>query len=641
MKKALAVALLDLRRLGFGLVSGALVAGLIPALASGLGEKAPAATILVLVLAVVGIAAGGYFGMDFADGRSSFFFARPLPTWALIGGRLAGLLALAAGAILAFMTSYWLSSSDRSQWSLLILGWDHAAALGTGWAVSLFMALAHAAQGPAQRYVSRPRDIVAVPLRMGVLLGAALVTFGLFADLVLRAYMTRTPAKIFFGSWIAASFIASCVAIAAGRTERLRISRFQNAVIFSHVALACAGLVAAWTYVLHPGPSDIERVRLVEASPDGRSAYVRATVNRGDARVFEPVFLIDIASGRVHRLDADPGQGPWVSADGGTVAWSEATPFFFRPLNRWLGGFAHFRVTTSAGGLEALPIPKNLPPDGFTTAGGAMSFGALKSVLPSPSGDLFAIEWGRHLTFTSHADGELSDLDLGASGGVQARVFLPGGDLRAALVRKGTPAGKLEIVDIRPRTGHVETLAAVEAARVRFDPRGERAFLTSGTRGGRASISVADLRRAPDTLPLTVLLADGINPVARFLADGRIVATTLQQGPVFRVFSAAGQPTADIPVSEPSHMSVAGEMFPGVLAVSLNSHGAGDLGLVDLATGAIVRRLPNLRSPLAFSAATPPPGTPAARLLQSNDGRLYELPSIGAESRLLLPIESR
>jgi len=638
MRKILAVALLDVRRLGFGLVSGALVAGLIPALASGLGGKVEAAVILVVGFAVVGVVAGGYFGADFIDGRSSFFFARPLTTSALIGGRFVGLLALSASFFFAFMASYWLSSSDRSEWTLAILTWDHAAALGTGWAIALFTALAHAAQGPTQRYVSRPSDIVAVPVRMGLLLGAAIATFGLFADLMLRAYITKTPAKIFFGSWIVASFIASCVAIAAGRTERLRISRFQNGVVFSHVALAGAGMIAAWAYVLHPDPSAIEKVNLIEASPDGRSAYLRTTVNRGDARIFEPVFLLDIPSGQVRRVDADPHQGPWVSADGGTVAWSEATPFFFRPIRRWLGGVANFRVTTSAGGLQALPIPKSLPPDGFTPVLGTMYYGALKNVLPSPAGELFALEWGRHLTFTSRAEGELSDLDLGPTGGVHASVFLPGGDLRAALVRAGTPTGNLEIVDVQPRTGQSKILATVEAARVVFDARGERAFLTSSTRGGRASISMVDLRRAQEAPPAAVSLVEGVNPAARFLADGRLVATAWHEESVFRIFSATGQPTMDIPMVQPGYVAIEGEMFPGVLAVRLVGPKSQDLGLIEIATGATLRRIPNVFSPLGLSATAPPPGSPAARLLRSGEGKLYELPSMTAEPRLLLPL---
>lgn len=641
MRKILAVALLDLRRLAFGLVSGALVAGLIPALASGLGGKVEATVILVVAFAVVGVVAGGYFGADFIDGRSSFFFARPLTTSALIGGRFVGLLALAASSFFAFMASYWLSSSDRSQWTLFVLTRDHAAALGTGWAIALFVALAHAAQGPTQRYLSRPSDVVTVPVRMGLVLCAAIATFGLFADLMLRAYLTRTPAKIFFGSWVVASFIASCAAIAAGRTERLRISRFQNRVVFSHVALAGGGMVAAWAYVIHPDASAIERVNLVEASPDGRSAYLRTTVNRGDARIFEPVFLLDIASGQVRRMDADPHQGPWVSADGGTVAWSEATPFFFRPIRRWLGGVANVRVTTSADGLHALPIPKSLPPDGFTPVLGTMYYGALKNVLPSPAGELFALEWGPHLTFTSRADGELSDLDLGTTGGVHTSVFLPGGDLRAALVRKGTQNGKLEIVDIEPRTGRSKTLATVEGARVAFDARGERFFLTSSTRGGRASIAMVDLRRGPEATPVAVSLVEGVNPAARFLADGRLVVTAWQEGSLLKILSATGQPILDIPMAQPGYVAIEGEMFPGILAVRLVGPKSQDLVLIEIATGATVRRIPDMFSPLGRSATMPPPGSPAARLMRSGDGRLYELPSMAAEPRLLLPLGER
>ena len=67
-----------------------------------------------------------------------------------------------------------------------------------------------------------------------------------------------------------------------------------------------------------------------------------------------------------------------------------------------------------------------------------------------------------------------------------------------------------------------------------------------------------------------------------------------------------------------------------------------DLTLVDSATGAVVRRLSAMQSPLMYHqySRRPPaplPGTAGARLLTSQ-GKLYELPSLTAEPRLLLPL---
>lgn len=640
MKRAFAVARLDFRRLGFGLVSGALVAGLIPSLASGLGEKAAAAPLLVLVFAVVGLAAGGYFGSDFANGRGSFFFARPLSTWTLILGRLLAVLALGAGAFLAFMTSNGLSTSDRSQWTLAILTLDHAAALGIGWVVALFVALAHAAQGPVQRQPVGLRGVIMMPFRMGLHLAVALLTFGLFADLIVRAYVTRTPAKIFFGSWIAAFFIASCAGIVAGRTERLRIARFQNGVVALHVAVSCAGVVAAWAWVLHPGPGAIEGVGLVSGSPDGRWAYVRTVVNRGDARVFNPAFILDVTSGEAHLLNADPHQGPWVSADGGNMVWSEATPFFFRTVWSFVSGRTSFRVKASSGETTALPLPSNFI-QGVSGIGRGNIAGLFARILPAPDGDLFALWWGRTLVFASRSRGEVSRIDLGPDPAyTSAAAFLPSGKVRLARQRRDAGVSILEFIDVDPGSGTSEVLAAIETpgGTLRLDARAERALLTSTTRGGLASISMIDLKNAPAAAPLTVLVPGGINPIARFLADGRIAATVnTHDGGILRVFSPTGQPGIELP--QQGSARIEGEMFPGVLAVSLAGRGAQNLCLIEVATGAIVRTLPGVFSSLAFSATTPPPGTPAARLLQSTDGKLFELASVSAEPRLLLPRE--
>ncbi|HQZ15772.1 MAG TPA: hypothetical protein PLD86_02765 [Vicinamibacteria bacterium] len=638
MKKALAVARLDFRRLGFGLVSGALVAGLVPSLASGLGEKAPVAPLLVFVFAVAGLAAGGYFGNDFANGRGSFFIARPLSTWTLILGRLLAVLTLGAAAFLAFMTSNWLSTSDRSQWTLGILTTDHAEALGIGWAIALFVALAQAAQGPVQRQPMGLRYMILMPLRMGLPLAVALLTFGLFADLVVRAYITKAPGKIFFGSWIVAFFLASCAGIVAGRTERLRIARFQNGVVALHVALSSAGVLAAWAWVLHPGPGAIERVTAVSGSPDGRSAYIKVIVDRGDSRVFNPVFVLDIASGEARRLDADPLQGPWVSADGGIMAWSEATPYFFRTVWSFASGRTSFRVRAASGETTALPMPSNFI-QGVSGIGRGNIGGLFARVLPSADADLFALWWGRTLVFTSRSRGEVSRLDLGPDPAyISAATFLPAGKLRLARQRRDARASSLEFIDVDPGSGAFEVLGAIETpgGTLRLDAGAGRALLTSTTRGGLASISLIDLKVAPAVLSPIVLVPAGINPVARFLADGRIAATTnTHEGGILRVFSPSGQPGLEIPQRGAARLE--GEMFPGVLAVSLAGRGAQNLCLVEVATGAILRTIPGVFSPLAFSATTPPPGTPAARLLQSPDGKLFELPSVAAEPRRLLP----
>jgi hypothetical protein len=645
MRKVLAVALLDCRRLGFVLVSVALVAGLLPSLASGVGAKVPVANVLVFVFAMVGLALGGHFGHDFAEGKASFFFARPLSTRELIGGRFGALLVLSAAAFVATMASHWLSSRGTGVALFSAVTRWHAAALATTWALSLYFGLVIATQSQKQG--------AGVPLRARLtrlfggasMVAVALVTFGLFGDVMARAYLTPAPLRLFNASLVAAAFIASCVAIAAGRTDRTRILRFMNLATAFALALAAVVVAGAWAYILHPGPEAIRAVLSATGSPDGRFAYVQTMVDRGEADQFMPLFVIDIASGQVRHFNSDPNQGPWASADGSTLAWSEATPFFFRPLWRFLGGATSFRVRTSSGDVEALPMPKRLPSD-FRR--GHFLGGIVADVLPSPDGDVFAIRWDQKLTFMSRSRGELSDARLSKGRpDVLAAAFLSTGELRAAMARRETHAYVLEFMDIDPTSGASKILTSMDVgstARVHFDAKGARALLTSHARAGSRSVTLVDLSQAAGAVRTSVVLPESLAPAAVFLADGRIAAMEggRDHGPV-RVFSAAGALLLEIPVGELIANLVPGEMFPGILAVRALHQNTSELLLVDSANGVVVRRLPGSFSPVSYlNGPPPPPGTPSARLLQSKEeGKLYELPSVTAAPRLLLPLAVR
>lgn len=653
MKKMLAVARLDWRRLAFGLISAALIGGLIPSLSDGIGEPVAASAALVAVFVLVGASCGGYFGNDFAEGRSSFFFARPLPTTALVGGRIAALLVLALASYLAFLSSNWVSSPSSSEWSPWILDKRHAYALIVGWAVALFVSLGIAARARDPRGGRSVRELMVIPLRLGASLAAFLLMFGLFADLILRAYLgSSRPVEIFAWSWVIASLVASFVAIASGRTERLRIARLQSLVMMAHFVLVSLAVIIAWSYVLHPEADAVVGVSYpVAGSADGRTAYLNAVVDRGDPRVFEPVFVLDIASGEARRLNADRWQGPWTSADGATMVWSEATPFFFRPLWRRIGGATSFRVKTGPGEAVPLPMPRNLPD--FLTARDLSRFsGAVRRVIPAPGGDIFAIFWDRHLTFTSRSQGELSDTDLGAA---QPRVFrgglfLASGDLRAALERRSASGLlSLDIVDINPRTGAFREVASLQRTGLgmtQFDPEGSRLLLTGGTEPGRGgSVSLVSLAAPAGEFVETTLVKGVFAPSARFVSEGRIIASSgapagAWGGTSVSVFSPEGRTLLNVPTRAGSPPRLGTEMFPGILAISMMG-GAVSTTLFDLSSGKTLREIPGLQSPVSVFGPTPPPGSPAARLLLSGEGKLYELPSLEGEPRLLLPRDRR
>jgi|CXWL01.1.fsa_nt_gi hypothetical protein len=644
MNKVWAVALLDFRRLGFGLLSGALIAGLTPALASGLGVKVPLEVMLALALGLTGLAAGGYFGNDFAEGRGSFYFARPLPVIALIGGRITSLLGLAAAAFGAFMASSWLARNELSDWSFSVVNWSHLQVLAATWSVSLYASLAIAASGRNRQREWKWRDALTVPVRLVLILGGVLAIFGLFADLMVRAYASPGPMKLMFFSWIVAAAMASGVAIAAGRTEGMRIARFQHIVMFSHLALVAVVVVSAWTYVLNPGPAAIQIVTHVMSSPDGSTAWAATTVDRGQATQYHPIFTIDLASGQVAHLKSDPDQGPWLSADGQTTVWSAASPIFFRPIKALFGEASTFRVRGPAGNVEPLPMPVRLGP-GFRGRGLADFVSDIYSVLPSQGGDAFAV-LGRGLTVISRSGEDRGEVDFGKEKSrIQGMVFAPTGALRVALGRTQATPPSIEFVDVDPRTLKVTSLGSVPAgfvARVQFNRSGTQALLTvSGDRFTDVAVSLLDLDTRP--IPsLKLLVPQGPQSRSVFLADGRIVTLAgARDQAVLRIFTATGEPALELPMGE-GHAMLSGEMFPGIVAVHTGKYIPMDLALIDSATGAVVRRVPSMNSPLVNhqyprQPPAPLPGTPGARLLTSQ-GKLYELPSLTAEPRLLLPL---
>lgn len=647
MNKVWAVALLDIRRLGFGVLSGALIAGLTPALASGLGTKVPLEAMLAVALGLTGLAAGGYFGNDFADGRGSFFFARPLSIAVLIAGRLTALLGLAGAVVVAFMASSWLARNQLSDWSLSVLQWSHLQVLGITWSVSLYASLAMAASGRNRRHEWKWKDALTVPVRLALILGGTLAIFGLFADLTVRAYASPAPVKLMFGSWIVAAAVSSLVAIAAGRTEGMRIARFQHIVVFSHLALVAVVVVGAWTYVLNPGTNAIQKVLRVMGSPDGSTAWVTTNVDRGDSSRYQPIFSIDLASGKVAHLKSDPGQGPWPSADGKTTVWSAATPIFFRPIKALFGESTTFRVRGPDGNVEPLPVPERLKP-GFRRRGLDDFLGGVDSVLPAPGGETFAA-LGQWLTITSRSGGERPNVDFGKTEArIRHMVFAPNGALRVALERTNASPPSIEFADVDPRTLKVSSIGLIEAAafRLLFNRTGTRALLTtfSGGKIKDVAVSLLDLEVRPLTSP-KVLIPEAPSSrasQAAFLADGRIVAVTgLRDERTLLVFTANGEPALRVPTGE-GHAQFSGEMFPGVVAIHTGEFAPMDLSLFDCATGAMVRRIPVMYSPLwereyQIRPPAPLPGTPGARLLTSQ-GKLYELPSLTAEPRLLLPL---
>ena len=629
VRKALAVAVLDFRRLWMIAGATGVALGIIPALARGVGVQLQPMNTFPWTFAIAAAVAGITFGSDFAEGKPSFFFARPLSTPALFAGRVAAMGGLCAAAWLGFIASYWLSGRQSLIESLLPITTQHVQIAAAVWVGALFFALfaaTHTRQVLKGGFVA----LVMGGVRMAASVVATALMFGLFLDLATRAHVSSMPMKLLGGSYAVAAFLSSWVAVEMGRTDRLRIIRVLSVGTYLHAALACGVVLGAWIYILHPGPAAIICLTYAFSAPDGRVAYVSTRVNRGDPATFRPVFSVDLVSGEAQRSTAE-----WFSMrhsrDGGTKVWNEETPLAFRYVRGLFTRSSGFRYRTAFGDAKPFELP-----------GGVVDFDRRSlqfpsiDILPASSGDLFAVRWyerGLNIAFMSPSRGQLSAINLPSTPGVfHTWAFLASGQLRAATYKASVG---LQFVDIDPATGSLKTVGAATYRvfpNTLFDASASRALMVSGEAGG--TVSLLQLEGSAQAPPRT--LATGTATFdASFLGDGR-VAVIVRQPPTaeLRLFSPDGTPEFSLPLGD-GFSRLGGEMFVNVVAVTTLLSGRSEVLLIDTTSGKILRRAAGFHA-ISSQAAPPPPGSPGARLLMSVDNKLFLLPSVTEEPRLLL-----
>ncbi|MEO8359166.1 MAG: hypothetical protein ABI672_03970 [Vicinamibacteria bacterium] len=640
MNKAWAVALLDLKRMGRTMIVAAVVAGLLPTLVSGFGTGISGMllfdtnALLGLLMVVVGVAAGLTFGGDFTAGRASFVFARPLSITTLFAGRLLAMIGLAVGTGGIFLLTrqifgspeqagFFLMSHDRTLQLLLM-----------SWSVALFLGLAVSPKRESAAQSHGPRSWVITSLRTMVTLAAFIYGFGYFADFAARTRSsTSLPVRWFFEGWIFACFVASVLGISMGRADFTALRRARSRTMAVALGLCCVIVFGARVYALNIRPTDVDKYYFVNGSRDGQSAYVFSYTDRRGRLTLGQQFALDISSGAARSLNNDPGQGPWQSADGKTIAWSEATPFFIRPLWRSLTGHSNLRAQTENGRIATVSLPRAMP-NTFSASEGI--FGPISRVVPANDGDLFAIHWETHVTFVSLTRGEISDGDLRRNTvGNAGSAFAPSGAYRVITIgeRSGT-SPRLNISDIDPASGKVTNLGDIDGTWARMDDRGERAMITSHMTGTGSDLSVVRVAAEGARLEETTLDVQGRTSTGMFLSDGRI-ATFNASEKVVHLFSAEGRPLMDIPVLAGDAKRLGSEMFPGILAVGLMNNGAPDVALYDTHSGAMVRRLSRV-SPFPEFYSHSPAGTPGSRLLRGDDGKLYVLPSLTEQPKQII-----
>jgi hypothetical protein len=287
-----------------------------------LGLALITSALLALVLGTTVIA------RDLSERRIGFYFARPVPGWALWAGKMlsAALLSLGAGALILLCarlagakidpTGYWTPGAGKGMSSLAIFAF---AALG----VLVLLVVGHA---------------VSIMVRSrSPWLAVDLVAFALVATTVWTSnrFLRREGAfeVLAWGALglaalsLAAVAVAGLVQVEWGRTDLRRGHRLLSLTLWSLVGAATLGHTAYVHWTLQVTPGDLVSIQGVLPAPAG--SWIAVTGRVRDRGGYAPTFLLDLGSDRFVKL---PGLGfptfwwrpPLFSQNGSHALWLEA-----------------------------------------------------------------------------------------------------------------------------------------------------------------------------------------------------------------------------------------------------------------------------------------------------------------------------
>ena len=587
----------------------------------------PLATIAA-VTAAWGLAllmGGSVIARDLADGRLAFFFARPVPWWAIGGGKLLAALLMSIvapiAALLPAVVFDWNPEKDVEGLGQLLSGGGLALMLAV-----LFMLVCF---GHVAAVVYRARSTWAAA--DFVLLGAC--AWGgvwlLYAFKRLGVVLSGPPSS----PWAlaltmllvaAVPFAAATVQMASGRSDLQRGHRSLSLTFWSGVLvwLAVLGGLLAREHALTPAALAARGIS--GASPDGRLVGIQGHSGRSDA-----AFVFDTASGRSLRLGL--GSWPAFSADGRHVAWLEEAPFWRhdRPTEIQLA-----RLDGAGFAAEAVELATRLPQEG--SVGLALSPRADRlAIVQNATLSVFEIPSGRMLSTSAASDGKWMaagfrpDGQLKAFRRVQPVVGPPG---------TGVVPGRIEVVSM---SGGVPTsairLEAVGHAILISPPEEESVLLLEALAPRR--ISLHDTRTGRRVATFTA--QDGLQVMDGFLLSNGRVAILEAQGPDVRLrLAAEGQ--ADRVVALPEGSTVLGELPGGLLAVGrnvpANGRRAGETLFFSSDSAEPRGREPGLLPALRLMLmpARRTVGT-AAQLFVSDAGELVQFDPSSRERKVMLP----
>jgi len=585
---------------------------------TALGLALIASALLALVLGTTVIA------RDLSERRIGFYFARPVPGWALWAGKMlsAALLSLGVGALILLVSFLAGGRIDPTG------SWGPVSGRVGGMS-SLFIYFLYVALGILVLLATSHAVSVMVRSR-SPWLAVDLVAFGL----VVTAFWTRNGLLRQEGAFevlawgqlgfavlsLLALLLAGLVQVVGGRTDLRRGHRLLSLTLWSLLGAVTLGHAAYAHWALQVSPDDLVSVQ--EALPAPAGSWIAVTGKVRGRGGYAPTFLLDSGSERFIKL---PGQvSPWwapplFSLDGGRAFW-------FEPIG---------------GNAEQLSVIDLRSPKPALRRTGLVYSGDF-GVEPSPDGRLLAALMKGRLTVD-----DLENRRMLASVPLEGRAFvffLEPGRVRILRTSQEDEPGmpkvwRLTTLDLDVAGNRLLPVSRIELPGDRWfwdiSPDLRRAILRQPDR--RDGL-VADLETGRTTsIP-------GEGSAWRFLADGRMIRLRWDGGRyALSLLTRDGVERLHVPLPE-SRFRIGSNVSPDLLVLATTERGSYQeikswtSWLLDLRTG----RLQKIGSGMIPAADYARTGSPSSRLFFRDPGGLALFDPETGQVRILLegkPIE--
>jgi len=612
------------RRLLFWIGLAGLVPFLLPLVVANGGADLKGASAFVLAGVVCGVLSLGLgasvVARDLAERRLGFYFARPLSAWSTWAGKLGAALALALSAGLLVLLPV-LLFDGTARGVLANGGWGQVAG-AAGLAVLLVLFADVVSLMVRTRSAWLVFDFVAAGA-VGLLGWDAALRL-LRAGLVGVITDQRPETLLVHALWASAPFAlvallaGSAAQVVVGRTDPRRGHRQLSTVLWGLLFAVALGLVGYSRWLVAATPADLAGIDYAYPDPTGGAVLLQGRAAHRDG--YRPLFLVDPASGRFHRLFSNRfWQGTMlVSADRRWAVWSEPQDL--------------------SGKLPAAIVRLDLTrPEARPVATRLTRSGNFASTALSPDGERLAtIRQGRLLVEEMETGRLLASFALKAGNHWRSRLlFLSPSRLRFFQTTTDPDAPgattRVETTDFDLATGkgvEVGATAPFEDS-ANFEPSLDGSHLIV-----HRPLEVLDLFAARGGAPLVELKAPSFG--SSFLSDGRVLVVSPEKasGKELVLLSAEGAVLRRFSFPGVHWLRLGSEAIPGQLVVAVSAAGTPggwESRLLDLATGESRSLGPGLPVGGPEVAA----GSAGSRLLARDHERLVLLdPASGRESPL-------